>query len=502
MQQIDTVFAQIFNLPMKAQALIPIAIAIITGLSVSSVNFPNSTLRLGQKPTNKSNDTYFANPQDAFKPYGAIREGILTFRGNPTRNYYGNDQIPANVPKIRWVYPEKGTMCSVSYLRDKGDLWCGMGWTGQPVVFREKGKLLIAYGAFDKKIHLMDATLGRDISPPLLTGDIIKGSATLDPDGFPLLYIGSRDNFLRIISFEDYRLKEAWKLNAYAVKPVLWDDDWDASPLILKDFLITGGENGHLHIIKLNRKLLPNGKTSIQPTLQHNVWGWDEQLLRDVPKPAVSIENSIAVFKNIAYFANSAGLLQGWDLSPILKNSPPVRVFRLWLGDDIDASITIDDEGYLFVATEYEIGNTRSKQVGQLLKIDPSKKGDNAIIWSKHIRNKKPDGIWSTPAFTKKLLVATTNSGKVYGLNPANGNKLWELSYGDQQLWSSPIIIKDRLLLATCDGRLDAYSLDPRSAPTLLWSLKVSNGCFEATPAIYDGKIFIGSRDGRLYGIW
>ena len=100
------------------------------------------------------------------------------------------------------------------------------------------------------------------------------------------------------------------------------------------------------------------------------------------------------------------------------------------------------------------------------------------------------------------MLVATTNSGKVYGFNPADGNKLWELSYGDQQLWSSPIIIKDRLLLATCDGRLDAYSLDPRSAPTLLWSLKVSNGCFEATPAIYDGKIFIGSRDGRLYGIW
>lgn len=488
---------------MKSKVLFSIAFfAIFIILLFKSDNFSKKSLTLAQTSKEKSEDPYFVTPQDAFVPYGTAREGILTFRGNPTRNYYGDDPIPEKVPKIRWVYPAKGTMCSVSYLRDKGDLWCGMGWTGQPVVFREKGRLLIAYGAFDKKIHLMDATLGRDISPPLLTGDIIKGSTTVDPDGFPLLYIGSRDNFLRIVSFEDNKLKEAWKLNAYAVKPVLWDDDWDASPLILKDFLITGGENGHLHIIKLNRKLLSDGKISIQPKLQHNVWGWDEKLLRDFPKPAVSIENSVAVFKNTAYFANSAGLLQGWDLSPILKNKAPIRVFRLWLGDDIDASITIDGKGYLYVAAEYEIANTRSKQVGQLLKIDPSKEGDNAIVWAKHIRNQIPDGIWSTPALTEKLLVATTNSGKVYGLDPVNGKELWQLSYGNQQLWSSPVIIKDRLLIATCDGRLDAYSLDPRSAPSLLWSLKVSNGCFEATPAVYDGKIFIGSRDGKLYGIW
>jgi len=449
-----------------------------------------------------SNGDLFFRPEDVFKPYGSNRKGILTFRGNPTRNYYGGDQIPAKSPKVHWIYPEKGTMCSVSYLRDQGDLWCGMGWTGQPAVFTEKGKLLIAYGAFDKKIHLMDALSGRDISQPLITGDIIKGSVTVDPEGFPFLYIGSRDNFLRIISFEDYKLKEVWKLNAYAVKPVLWDDDWDASPLILKDFLITGGENGHLHIISLNRKILPNGRALIKPKLLYNVMGWDKELLRNFPKPAVSIENSVAVFKNTVYFANSAGLLQGWDLSPILASKPPIRVFRLWLGDDIDSSITIDRNGYLYVASEYEVGNNRSRQVGQLLKIDPSKQGDAAIVWSKHIRSKKPDGIWSTPALTETLLVATTNSGKVYGINPANGHEIWRLDYGNQQLWSSPVIIKDRLLLATCDGKLDAYRLIEGATPKLLWSLKVSKGCFEATPAIYANKIFIGNRDGKLYGIW
>lgn len=296
----------------RNRALTPLVLQLlITGCSNGFMYLSNDKPTHVKQIEESVSESYFLNPQDVFKSYGRDREGILTFRGNPTRNYYGDNSIPTKPPKVRWIYPEKGTMCSVSYLRDKGDLWCGMGWTGQPAVFMDGRKLLVAYGAFDKKIHLMDAISGRDVSPPLLTGDIIKGSVTVDPEGFPFLYVGSRDNFLRIISFEDKKLKEVWKLNAYAVNPVLWDDDWDASPLVLKDFLVTGGENGHLHIIKLNRKLLPNGRASIKPRLIYNVMGWDQQLLRDFPKPAVSIENSVAVFKNTVYFANSAGLLQG-----------------------------------------------------------------------------------------------------------------------------------------------------------------------------------------------
>jgi len=491
------------DLVMEKIKAVALSSCILTlGFTVTTAVFVNNNQSKSQVSGDSYRGSYFVNPEDAFKPYGKSREGIITFRGNPTRNYYGVGPIPKKVPQIRWVYPQKGTMCSVSYLRDKGDLWCGMGWTGQPTVFVDKKKLLIAYGAFDKRIHLMDAILGKDITTPLQTGDIIKGSATVDPDGYPLLYIGSRDNFLRIVSFEDYKLKEVWKLNAYSVKPVLWDDDWDASPLVLKDFLITGGENGHLHVIKLNRNIMPNGRLSVKPKMVFNTMGWDQQLLSDFPKPAVSIENSVAVYKNTVYFANSAGLLQGWDLSPILDEKPPVRVFRLWLGDDIDASITIDSGGHLYVAAEYEIGSTRSKEVGQLMKIDPKIEGDKAILWRKHIRSVLPDGIWSTPALTQSLLVATTNSGKVFGIDPRSGKQLWKLNYGNQQLWSSPVVINNRLLIATCNGRLDAYELAPPSTPSLLWSLKVSNGCFEATPAIYAGKIFIGSRDGKLYGIW
>lgn len=447
-------------------------------------------------------DSYWVEPDSAYKPYGNSVQGLITFRGNPMRNYYGAGHIPEAKPRVRWVYPREGTMCSVSYLGGKGDTWCGLGWTGQPSVFMRENKLLLAFGGFDKAIHLLDAETGKDALPPLVTGDIIKGSSTVDPDGYPLLYIGSRDNNLRVVSFDSGRLKQLWKLNAYDVKPVLWDDDWDASPLILRDFLLVGGENGHFHVVKLNRSYTQEGSVVVRPELMHHVPGWDAQLLRDFPKPAVSIENSVAVYKNMVYFANSAGLLQGWDLSPVLHGKPPIRVYRLWLGDDTDASITIDENGHLYVASEFEIGNQRSREVGQLLKINPNISGDGGIVWRKKMTHKKPGGIWSTPALTPTQVIATTDDGKVMALNRETGATLWQIDYGVQPLWSSPVVIDNRLLVATCNGYVDAYRLNGSSRPHRLWSLKVANGCFEATAAVWNGKIFIGNRDGKLYALW
>ena len=51
-----------------------------------------------------------------------------------------------------------------------------------------------------------------------------------------------------------------------------------------------------------------------------------------------NIESSVAVAGNIAYFNQSGGLLQGWDLTPVLNGTgQPNRVFRFWDGDDSDS---------------------------------------------------------------------------------------------------------------------------------------------------------------------
>ena len=447
-------------------------------------------------------DSQWSSSEGVFRPYGSQVPGVLTFRGNPTRTFYGTGPIPSQAPQVRWTYPRTGVMCSISYLGEQGDQWCGMGWTGQPAVFERDGKTLLAFGGFDKKVHLLDAETGLDVATPLLTGDIIKGSPTVDPDGFPLIYVGSRDNNLRVVSFEGKSLKTLWSLNAYDVEPVLWDDDWDASPLVLKDYLLVGGENGHFHAVKLNRSYDKNGKVVVKPVLVANVRGWDEDLLKVFPKPAVSIENSVSIYGNTVYFANSAGLLQGWDLTPLDQGLPPKRVYRLWLGDDTDASIVQDSDGFLYVAVEYELGNQRSKDVGQILKINPRIPGDQGIVWRQHVRSKKPDGVWATPALTATHLIVPTDSGRVLGLNRRSGALDWSLDYGSQPLWSSPNVVDNTLVLATCGGSLDAYDLKGALMPQKRWSFKAGKGCFEASAAIWKGRTYIGNRDGKLYGIW
>ena len=76
------------------------------------------------------------------------------------------------------------------------------------------GRTLIAFGAYDPAVHLIDAADGADVLPPFVTGDLIKGSVTIDPDGFPLLYTGSRDDYYRVLSFDGSALTELWKINA------------------------------------------------------------------------------------------------------------------------------------------------------------------------------------------------------------------------------------------------------------------------------------------------
>ena len=76
-------------------------------------------------------------------------------------------------------------MCSASTDETGRSTWCGIGWTGQPnVIPRPNEKLELRFGAFDRRYHFLDAATGRTVRPSLLTGDLAKGSATSDPDGF------------------------------------------------------------------------------------------------------------------------------------------------------------------------------------------------------------------------------------------------------------------------------------------------------------------------------
>ena len=120
-----------------------------------------------------------SDPARVGQPWSTTVQGLLTFRGNPTRTWYGTGPLPA-APKILWQYPSQA-MCGASREYGETRTWCGTGWAGQPAVFERGGRTWVVFGAYDYKIHFVDAATGQDILPPFPTGDIAKGMVTVDP---------------------------------------------------------------------------------------------------------------------------------------------------------------------------------------------------------------------------------------------------------------------------------------------------------------------------------
>lgn len=450
------------------------------------------------EPTGTSEQ--WVDPASAGHPWGDEVSGLLTFRGNPTRSWYGSGPVPTD-PVEAWTYPD-APMCSESEV-EQGDHsgtfeWCGTGWTGQPAMFERDDRTWVVFGAYDRAIHFVDADTGDDILPPFETGDIIKGSVTVDPDGYPLVYSGSRDDQMHIVAFDGDEPRELWTYDADEVDG-LWNDDWDASPLVIDDHLFQVGENSWWFVWELNRGEDADGRVTVDPELVFAAPGWDDQLLEDLGDEQVSIENSIAISGDTAYFANSGGLVQGWDISGLRTDgSEPERVFRYWLGDDSDTTITIDDEGSLYVASQYERDNEREAEVGQVVKLDPNRP-DDPVVWKWDDPDRR--GVWATPAIQRDVLIVATDGGRVLALDRETGEERWEM-FLRGPTWQSPVVVDDVLIQGDCrGGMLRGFDVsDTHVVPPQIWSVELG-GCIESTPAVWDGRIVVGTRGGFVHAI-
>lgn len=441
--------------------------------------------------------TGFADPDGFLQPYpNAAVEGLLTFRGNPSRSYYGAGPVPRN-PLVLHRFPDE-PMCRRSSNLGETKVWCGMGWTGQPVIAERDDRGWAIFGGYDGHIHFMDARTGERILPDVETGDIIKGTPTIDPDGFPLVYSGSRDNLLRVIAFDRPGQAEVlWTVDAESVAPNLWNDDWDSSPIVLGDYLVEGSESSRFWVIKLNRTYDAAGLVQVAPEVVFTTPVWDQEVLNANGDDHASVESSIAVHGDTAYFGTSAGLIWGYDLSPLRDGGDPKAVFRFYTAGDNDPSPVVDDEGMLYVAGEFDRDLPRAREVGQLTKLDPSNTA-NPVVWAFTETTNVGSGIYGTPAIVDDTIVVATDGGRMIGLDRATGLLKWEMRLPGP-LWASPVIVDDVLLLGDCNGFFHAFDVsNPDVTPPELWTLELGS-CIEATPAVWDGRIYIGTRGGHLY---
>jgi hypothetical protein len=439
--------------------------------------------------------------------YGSV-DGFLVFRGNPTRTYYGAGPVPRD-PSIAWAAPSE-RLCSTEQLEDGPKLWCGIGWTGQVVLLDLGGDGITAVevmvGGYDGAFHFFDGATGERTRAPLVTGGMVKGTEALDPDGFPLAYVGSRDGFLRVVALDRDTPRELWRLGRHPEG--VWNDDWDANPTVLDDVLYAGGEDGWFRMWRLGRAYDAQGRVTVTPELLVEVPGFDDALFARLGDRNVSIESSPAVTGDRVYWANSGGRVMGIDRLAALEGRVVVT-FDHWVGDDVDASIVIDREGMLIVAVEEERRLPAAEGMGQLIRLDPSRPAD-PVLWRLDIPavpgvEDADGGVWATPALYGDLIYVPTHSGRLLVVDLTDGTVVSNEFLGGP-LWSSPAIVEEPggpawLIQATC-GRpsVRGYTLEDPAAPQLRWTVPMP-GCIEATPVVWRGSIYVGTRDGRLHAL-
>ena len=132
--------------------------------------------------------------------YSAL-DGVITFRGDNYRSgpTFGTADIVSGSLSTQWT-------------RGAGahNGWSGCGWTGQPLIVRwdaetkahmnlfdskkEKEDFVeVIYATLDGYIYFFDLEDGSSSRNPIWMGMNFKGAGSLDPRGYPLMYVGSGD---------------------------------------------------------------------------------------------------------------------------------------------------------------------------------------------------------------------------------------------------------------------------------------------------------------------
>ena len=457
-------------------------------------------------------------------------EGVLTFRGNNFRDMPAYGTAPMKNYKM-----EKMWTVGTQSVTIGGQYWSGNGWTGQPLLIhwpaetkkhmnmykwakKDDNVVEAVHASLDGNIYFTDINTGKATRETMHTGFVFKGAGALDPRGYPILYVGSGYNSSAgtsrafIISLIDcHVMYEYGCQDPFSLRGSL--SFFDSSTLVdaETDTLISPGENGILYLIKLNTKYdEASGKLSIDPG---PIVKWRYKGRRNNTSTYwYGMEDSAAIYQGYLYIADNGGHLMCLDLNTLKLK---------WVQDILDDSnstpvLSVEDGNlYLYVSTSFHLGwRSSSSAEIPIWKIDAS---DGSVVWKTsytcHSVEGNSGGVQSTIAVGHRSLddyiyvtvskTENTYRGVIVALKKKNGKKAWEQE--GPYTWSSPVCVynsdeagKDVVCYARSDSML--MMLDGISGKTLD-KIDLGSGNVEASPAVYNDILVLGTRGCQIYGI-
>ena len=468
-------------------------------------------------------------------------EGVITFRGDNFRD-------SAAYGTVTWTgqAAEPWTFSVGSMAKKSGSgSWTGCGWTGQPLIVKwpEETKRImnlydsakndpdlveVIYATMDGHIYFLDLYTGEKTRDPINVGYPFKGAGALDPRGYPLMYVGSGDDSTAgdsrafIINLIDGTiLYEFGVEDGFALRDLSY---FDSSALVdaETDTLIYPGESGILYTIKLNTQYDPNaGTISINPQTVKWRYKGARSLSTDTVDGSqgwwLGIEDSAIIWREHAIFTDNGGHMICLDLNTMKA---------VWVQDTLDDTNCTpvlslegpDNHPYVYTSTSFH-PNWRASENSTapipIWKIDAVTgqivaQNDTYHCQTIATPNQVSGGVQGTLAIGEKDLeglifvpVAMTEGtrGKLVALNTSDMSVKWECDFAGYP-WSSPVAVYDdsgKGYLIQCNKTGYIHLIDGQTGEIISEMSLGSN--VEASPAVYNNMVVVGTRGGLIYGM-
>lgn len=470
---------------------------------------------------------------------------IGTFLGNEKRRFYGKG-TPKGLEMVYKFNLGSGQTKVGKVLKT----WYGAGWTGQPTLARENGRVFIVIGANDHSLRRIDLETGREVWR-YKYDDVIKGSSSLFLDGEApaedriAVLQGSRRGVNLTVSHPGPI--KSFRAISFGTGKLLWDLDIKRTPSYSRDNdgsalclgngeIFNAGENAIGYFLKPERKAPGTRATGVR--ILGEVTLYDPEDSKTHGGNLVA-EGSPSRLGDTIFVACGSGHVYG------ISASKRKVVWDYKTGSDMDGSTPIDDEGKVYASVEKEYIPGK----GGILRLDPALEPEKSVVWFLPTGDRKfatwQGGVIGTCAINDEynpdgyppLFVTASIDGNLYvgaqrevtgaRVPGTDGKTMHDTPVVMAKTYIGPSISTPiftdgyRLIAAGYDGvrlfSLEFIEVKPGDkAKETRASAKGKNGksyelnlkklahfksgtSFEATPVVWEGKVIVCSKDGYLY---
>ncbi|MDD3400852.1 MAG: hypothetical protein PHT58_04385 [Eubacteriales bacterium] len=481
-------------------------------------------------------------------------KGLITFGSNNYRNSFAYGTVTVTMQELaqKWVKPVGGI--DQTY-----------GVNGQPLIVQwddEVKKTLgisdlyktmegfteVIYPCADGNIYFFELESGAATRNPINLGVSLLGTPTLDPNGYPILYVGQgvpvkneRGNYTAMVYAVD--LIQNKSVHEFIGKDYFaYRDNWTAfssSPLISDDTLILPGEAGVIYFIKLNTSFDATANTiTINPgdRIKYRYTASGYSATDNVGSRWYGFQGSVSAFRNYLYIADNGGYLQCIDVNTLKLQ------FALDLGGDTDATVVIEEDGNDGTIYLYTVNQTTTKSGDIAFEGDTNSWGysivrkinglTGSVVWVREQPclvgvgdTSLKSGAKGTPHIghgeIANLLICSfyrsgipdyddsgslkgySQGGTILALNCDTGEIVWRLDQRDSAGFAaSPLVLYNsdgNAFMVACErtGQVKLFDISSSTCGVALGrTLDLGSG-IESTPAAFNNFIVLGTT-GRL----